>query len=170
MSDAIDDLISKVIEREGGYVNHVNDHGGATNWGITQGTLSDWRGSPATDFHVRTLSQAEARLIYRERYFKGLEGVTDPKVLELLFDYAVNSGPGRAVKALQSVIGAMPDGAFGPKSAAALKAVPDQSKLYWPLVCERLDNYLRIIERDPSQAVFAAGWANRMKPFWKEVA
>lgn len=166
MSDAIDDLISKVIEREGGYVNHALDRGGPTNWGITQATLSDWRGFPATDFHVRTLSQAEARLIYRERYFNGLEGVTDPKVLEFLFDYAVNSGTGRAVKALQSVIGTTPDGAWGPKSAAALKAVPDQSALYWPLVCERLDNFLRIIGRDPSQAVFAAGWANRIKPFW----
>jgi len=37
-------------------------------------------------------------------------------------------------------------------------------------VCERLDNYLRIIGRDPSQAVFAAGWANRIVPFWKEAA
>ena len=170
MTDAIDDLISKVIEREGGYVNHALDRGGPTNWGITQGALSDWRGTPATDFHVRTLSQAEARLIYRQRYFKGLEGVTDPKVLEFLFDYAVNSGTGRALKALQSVIGATPDGAWGPKSAAALKAVPDQAALYWPLVCERLDNFLRIISRDPSQAVFAAGWANRIVPFWKEAA
>lgn len=170
MSDAIDDLISKVIEREGGYVNHPSDRGGPTNWGITQGTLSDWRGAPTTDLHVFNLSQDVARQIYRERYFKGLEGVTDPKVLELLFDYAVNSGTGRAVKALQIVIGAAADGAWGPKSAAALKAIPDQSKLYWPLVCERLDNFLRIIGQDPSQAVFAAGWANRIKPFWAEAA
>lgn len=170
MRDAIDELISKVIDREGGYVNHPSDRGGPTNWGITQGTLSDWRRSSATDFHVRTLSKDEARLIYRDRYFRGLEGVTDPKVLEFLFDYAVNSGTGRAIKALQSVIGATPDGAWGPKSAAALKAVPDQSKLYWPLVCERLDNFLRIIGRDPSQVVFAIGWANRIVPFWKEAA
>jgi len=170
MSDTIEALISKVIEREGGYVNHPQDRGGPTNWGITQATLADWRGQPVTEFQVKALSQDEARHIYRDRYFRGLDGVTDPKVLELLFDYAVNSGTGRAVKALQSVIGATPDGAWGPKSAAALKAVPDQSKLYWPLVCERLDNYLRIIGRDPSQAVFAAGWANRIVPFWKEAA
>lgn len=170
MSNVIEELISKVIEREGGYVNHPNDRGGPTNWGITQETLASWRGQPVTEFQVRTLSQEEARTIYRERYFHWLEGVTDLKVAEFLADYGVNSGVGRATKALQSVIGATSDGAWGPKSAAALKAIPDQSKLYWPLVCERLDNYLRIIHRDPSQAAFAAGWANRIVPFWKEAA
>ena len=170
MSNAIEDLISRVIEREGGYVDHPADRGGPTKYGITQATLAAWRRTPVTPWQVSMMTEDEARVIYRERYFKGLEGITDPKVLEFLFDYAVNSGTGRAIKALQSAIGATPDGAWGPKSAAALKAVPDQSKLYWPLVCERLDNFLRIIGRDPSQAVFAAGWANRIAPFWKEAA
>lgn len=34
--------------------------------------------------------------------------------------------------------------------------------LFWPLICERLDNCLRIIGNDHSQAVFATGWANRI--------
>lgn len=164
---AIDDLISRVIQREGGYVNHPADRGGPTKYGITQATLSDWRGVPVTPFQVEVLAEFEAREIYRTRYFAGLEGVTDPNVLEFLFDYAVNSGSSRAVRALQTVIGTTPDGAFGPKSKAALAAVRDQSKLYWPLVCERFDNFLRIAGRDPSQSVFLAGWANRMLEFWK---
>lgn len=169
MSDAIDNLITHVIEREGGYVNHAADRGGPTNWGITQGTLTAWRGHPVSAADVQALTQDEARKIYRANYFRGLEDVTDPKVLEFLFDYAVNSGTSRAVTALQKVLGVTADGAWGPKSKAALAAV-DQAKLYWPLVCERLDFYLRIIGRDPSQAVFAAGWANRIVPFWKQAA
>jgi lysozyme family protein len=31
----IDDLIDLVIDREGRYVDHPADRGGATNWGIT---------------------------------------------------------------------------------------------------------------------------------------
>jgi lysozyme family protein len=169
MSDAIDNLITNVIEREGGYVNHASDRGGPTNWGITQGTLAASRGRPVSIADVQALTQAEARKIYRANYFAGLDDVTDPKVLEFLFDYAVNSGPRRAVKALQTVIGVTADGAFGPASKAALAKVK-QADLYGPLICERLDFYLRIIANDPSQVVFAAGWANRIKPFWERKA
>lgn len=165
MSIAIDDLIENVLAREGGYVNHPNDRGGPTNWGITQSTLAGHRRMPVSAEDVRALTRDEAKQIYLG-YFRGLESVTDPKVLELLFDYAVNSGTHRAIVALQRVLGVTADGVFGPKSRAALAGV-DQSKLYFPLVCERLDNYLRIIARDPSQAVFAAGWANRIQPFWR---
>lgn len=162
---AVDALIDRVIEREGGYVNDPVDRGGATNYGITQATLAAYRGTAVTPFQVQTLSKNEARAIYKANYFRGFEDITDPKVLEFLFDYAVNSGTVRAVKALQKVLGVMPDGAFGPKSKAALAAV-DQATLYYPLVCERLDFYLRIIGNDPSQAKFALGWANRIQPFW----
>lgn len=155
MNDAIEDLISRVIRREGGYVNHPRDHGGPTNWGITQGALASWRGEPVTEFQVRTLSEDEARIIYRNVYFRGLEAVNDPKVLEFLFDYSVNSGPGRALKALMVVLGAQKLGTV------------DQAALFWPLICERLDNFLRIISNDPSQAVFAAGWANRIAEWWR---
>lgn len=154
---AIDDLITRVIEREGGYVNHPSDRGGPTNFGITQGALAAWRGKPVTDWQVSTLSEAEARTIYRNVYFRGLEEVKDPKVLEFLFDYSVNSGPGRALKALMVVLGAQKLGAV------------DQATLFWPLVCERLDNFLRIIANDPSQVVFAEGWANRITEWWRPV-
>ncbi len=43
----------------------------------------------------------------------------------------------------------------------------DQATLFWPLIAERLDNFLRIIGRDPSQAVFAEGWANRIAEWWR---
>ena len=155
MNNAIEDLITRVIEREGGYVNHPEDRGGPTCWGITMDTLAAWRGHAVSPFQVSVLMQAEAQEIYRANYFRGLEGVTDPKVLEFLFDYSVNSGPGRAVKALLVVLGGKP------------LADVDQATLFWPLVCERLDNYLRIIGNDPSQAVFAIGWANRITEWWR---
>ena len=52
MSDDVDDLISDIIRREGGYVNHPDDRGGPTNYGITQATLSEWRRQPVTEFQV----------------------------------------------------------------------------------------------------------------------
>jgi len=155
MSDAIDNLITDVIRREAGYSNHPADRGGPTKYGITQATLSSWRGYAVTPAEVEALTIPEARQIYRAVFFRGLEGVTDSRVLEFLFDYAVNSGTGRAVKALMVVLGAQKLGAV------------DQATLFWPLICERLDNFLRIIGNDHSQAVFATGWANRITEWWR---
>lgn len=155
MNDAMEDLITRVIQREGGYVNHPDDRGGPTKYGITQATLADWRRTPVTPWQVSLLTEDEARVIYRNVYFRGLEAVKDPKVLEFLFDYSVNAGPGRALKALMVVLGAQKLGTV------------DQATLFWPLICERLDNFLRIIYRDPSQAVFAEGWANRIAEWWR---
>lgn len=155
MNEAMEDLITRVIQREGGYVNHSDDRGGPTKYGITQATLSDWRRTPVTPWQVSLMTEDEARVIYRNVYFRGLDAVKDPKVLEFLFDYSVNSGPGRALKALMVVLGAQKLGTV------------DQATLFWPLICERLDNFLRIIGNDPSQAVFAAGWANRIAEWWR---
>jgi lysozyme family protein len=105
---------------------------------------------------VRALTEAEARDIYRAKYFRGLDGVTDPRLLEFLFDYAVNSGPGRAVKCLMTVLG-----------GRALSDIVDQAALLWPAICERFDNFMRIMGNNTTLVVFSIGWANRMVPFWR---
>jgi lysozyme family protein len=166
MNAAIENLITDVIRREAGYVNHRDDRGGPTKFGITQATLARWRKKPVTANDVENMQESEARDIYRAWYFKGFESVTDPKTLAFLFDYAVNAGNSKAVKAVQNAIGTAVDGVWGPKSQAALEAYGDQSKLYWPCVCYRFDDFMRIMGNDPSQTVFAHGWANRMKEFW----
>jgi lysozyme family protein len=164
--DAVEFLISRVIDREGGFVNDPTDRGGATKYGITIGTLAAYRGHAVTVPDVKDMTELEARKIYRANYFRGIDAVTDPKSLEFLFDYAVNAGTGKATKALQFVIGAVEDGDFGPNSKKKLAEYGDQSKLYWPLVCYRFDHFMRIMANDPSQTKFANGWANRMKEFW----
>lgn len=166
MPSAVENLITDILRREGGFVNDPQDAGGATNFGITIGTLSSYRGHAVSVDDVRNLTEAEARDIYRKNYFKDIDNVTDPKTLAFLFDYAVNAGTGAAVKALQTAIGVAADGAFGPMSKAALAKVTDQSALYWPCVCYRFDHFMRIMGDNPSQTKFAHGWANRMKEFW----
>ena len=62
-------IINEVIERfEGGYSNHPADRGGPTNMGITQATLSEYLGRPASVDEVRSLSRAQAVAIYRSRW------------------------------------------------------------------------------------------------------
>lgn len=170
LSDKTEVLISRLIEREGGYVNHASDRGGPTNWGITQATLAAWRCQPVTEFQVRSLSRDEARIIYRDIYFDrpGFGGIADPELQELVFDFAVNSGPSAAARALQTALRDMGlykaaiDGSFGPISQAALKACTNIPELYYRTKCERYELFLRFIGHDPAQSVFASGWANRL--------
>jgi lysozyme family protein len=63
-----DAIISEVLAREGGYVDHPADRGGPTNFGITLATLADFVGHPVTASDVRLLDETTARTIYRSRY------------------------------------------------------------------------------------------------------
>lgn len=165
--DAIDDLITRVIEREGGYVNHPSDNGGPTKYGVTQGALASWRGFHVEAYDVQQLQESEARAIYRANYFDkpGFGTITYPPLLEFLFDYGVNSGPTAAVQALQRALSVTPDGAFGPLSKAALGRCTNLPALFYRVKAERYELLLRFIGSDPSQAVFATGWANRLDQF-----
>ncbi len=163
------DLIADIVRREGGFVNDPNDAGGATKYGITIGTLASWRGAPVTVEDVRNLTVEEASAIYEKRYIKepGLDTITDPALRALLVDFGVLSGPRRAVQGLQKALGfsdADCDGAFGPKSKAALAADSNPVALFYKVKCERLEQFIRILA-NPSQSGFANGWANRLDEF-----
>jgi len=166
--NAIDTILDDILRREGGYVNHPADWGGPTKYGITAQTLGAWRklGRPATAVEVQTLTETEARAIYRQNYITGpgFEVITHPALLRLLVDAGVHSGPKRAVQWLQAALGVTADGVIGPKTRAAL-ATADQGVLYGKVLGQRLRHLGRLITHDPRQSVFAAGWMNRMAEF-----
>ena len=113
---------SYVLASEGGYVNHPRDPGKATNMGITIATLRAWRGTKVTNEDVRNLTQAEALAIYKAQYWDTVRADLLPLGLDYLtFDYAVNSGPARAIKDLQRTVGADDDGVIGQKTLSKIK-------------------------------------------------
>src|SRR5690554_3967496 len=112
-----------ILASEGGYVDHPSDPGGATNLGITHRTLAAWRGKPVTKQDVRNLTRAEALEIYKAQYWRTSGADRMPAGLDYaVFDYAVNSGPARAVKDLQRVLGVGVDGVVGAQTLAAIAA------------------------------------------------
>jgi lysozyme family protein len=93
------EALRRVLKHEGGYVDHPRDPGGATNRGITIGTLSDWLGRRATKAEVRNISDATVAAIYRKNYWDAVGGDSLPSGVDYaVFDYAVNSGVSRAMK------------------------------------------------------------------------
>lgn len=155
-------IVDCILAREGGYVDHPEDRGGPTKWGITIATLRDARDNDAlTSRDVAALTEEEAREIYLSEYAMPFAWVTSQRIAELAIDAAVQHGFGNAVKLLQRAVGETPDGLAGPRTRHAV-AMADPDQLWRSLFGERLRFYAALVQRAPAQRVFAAGWINRM--------
>jgi lysozyme family protein len=147
-----------VLRHEGGFVHHPDDPGGATQFGITRETLSRVRGRPATIEDVQALTRAEAVAVYRGLYWDAVCAEDLPPGLDLaVFDFAVNSGPVRAVRMLQAVLGVAADGIVGP---VTLKAAwqSDLAETIRRLTRARLG----FLGRLAAWPVFGRGWRRRV--------
>ena len=153
----VDDLIDDIIRREKGYVNNPNDKGGPTNWGITQATLSRWRGKSVTAADVEALGKDEARKIYRHEYYeKGGIGKLPEALQAQAFDINVNGGMKPALDRLTLYFGASLEEIvdfLGPKTANIM------------LAASRVEYYRQITNNRPANKTFLLGWLNRASEF-----
>lgn len=128
----ITEMTRGILAREGGFVNDPDDPGGATNRGITIGTMRrlgvDLDGDGDTDIaDLRLLTEEQAVDIYLQHYFYGTRIDQLPACLQdSVFDMYVNAG-GNAVKLLQRLLCQMGhvlavDGVIGPMTAQAAQA------------------------------------------------
>lgn len=154
-----DRCLKEVFIHEGEYANHPADRGGPTKFGITQKTLSDWRGTQATEADVRQLTRDEARLIYFSRYWNPVRGDELPPGVDLvLFDAAVHMGVGRAVRMAQRIVGASVDGVVGRQTLAAIRGFPVEELIR--RFCEDRLAFLRTL---PNWETFKIGWQRRVQ-------
>ncbi len=149
--------LAHVMREEGGLSDDPHDPGGLTKHGITLPVLTSARGRDVGRADLQALTRAEAAEIYRERYWNVIGADTLPAGLDLfLFDFAVNSGPGRAVRTLQKMLGVTIDGLCGPLTQAALQN-HETRPLIEQLHRARLD-FLRSLS---VWRFFGKGWSGR---------
>jgi hypothetical protein len=157
-TDNFDRCVSVTLAQEGGFSADPNDPGGATNLGITRATLEAWRGKPVTPEDVRNLTKAEAVEIYRSNYWNPARCADLPDGVDLMvFDFAVNSGPRTAVKALQRSVGVTEDGSVGPNTLRAAKAAPAPDVIH--AIGQRRLEFLRGLN---TWADYGDGWTKRV--------
>ena len=169
MSSFFDRALEYVLKNEGGFVNDPNDPGGATNYGITQGTYASWRGEPVNALDVETMSLEEAGTIYRERYWTplGCDKLRQYPIACAMFDAGVLFGiHASATSAQQASMFMLPeglvvDGKIGVKSIAALDLVQPQVFLpgFRHMLRQRVN---RIIELRPTSERYRDGWNARI--------
>lgn len=170
------DFVEDVINIEGGYVDNPNDSGGPTNYGITESTAREF----GYTGHMRNMSEAEAKQIYKQLYWDELyldqiSQYSEGLAFEL-FDTGVNCGTGTAAVFLQRVLNIlndqeryyndiMTDGIIGQKTLEAFynfKAVRGQEGL--KVLTKLIDSlqgarYVILAEQREKDEDFIYGWA-----------
>lgn len=153
--ETLDDALKLTFGDEGGYSNAKTDSGNflngvlvGTKYGITGRTLAAHRGvANVTAQDVRTMTLSEAADIYRAGYWAQSGGDLLPAGLDYaVFDAGVLSGPARAVKILQKLVGEDEDGNAGPQTLKAVNAyqggIPELIRDY----CDARMSFLRSIK------------------------
>lgn len=158
MSDAFANALAHVLIHEGGYVDHPDDPGGATNFGITLATLQSWRGRSVTKADVRALTKGEAGEIYKARYWDSCRCDELPgPVAFIVFDAAVNHGVGRVARILQEALDVTADGRIGPVTIAAANTADPRA-----LVCEIAARRMVLYASLAHFRTFGLGWSRRL--------
>lgn len=158
-STLFESAITKLLKDEGGYVDHKNDKGGETAFGISK------RSYPNVD--IKNLTIEKAKDIYYTDFWKTgpYDLLTNAPLAEKTFNTAVNAGNSRAFKLLQQAANAcgatlVVDGAVGPKTIAAINSL-DGTQVLEAYRKVQADFYKGLVLKDPSQAVFIKGWLAR---------
>jgi lysozyme family protein len=158
MKENFDAALKAILKHEGGFVNHPKDPGGMTNLGVTKKVWEEWVGKTVDEKAMRALTPEVVGPMYKKKYWDAVKADDLPDGLDyLMFDFAINAGPGRAIKIMQKAIGTTPDGAIGPKTMQSLKTA-DQGELVAKFSEEKEAFYRSL----PTFGTFGKGWLRRV--------
>ena len=128
-----------------------------TNLGVTKKTWNHFYGDDISEERMRNITVDDVKPLYRtNRWDRCRCGDLPSGVDWAVFDWAVNSGPGRATKALQRAVGAFEDGVVGPQTLMAVTA--SQSHEIINRIAVHRDSYYRDLKHFDT---FGRGWIRR---------
>ncbi|MDH2898319.1 glycoside hydrolase family 108 protein [Rahnella variigena] len=168
-------VINSVLKNEGGYVDHPNDTGGPTHWGITEKTARSYGYTgKMVDF-----TKEDAYLILEKNYwyqpgFDKVYAIAPVLALELC-DTGTNMGPVVGIKWLQRWLNVFNqeeahyaditvDGKIGPGTLKALshflekRGTEGAGVLVISLNCSQGQRYLELAEGRTANESFVYGW------------
>lgn len=151
--------LNAVLKHEGGYVNDPKDPGGPTNKGVTLATFRAYVKPTGSIDDLKKITDAQVGVVYRRHYWSKVMASDLPGGVDYaVFDFAVNSGPARAVKFLQRALGAVQDGKVGPATLKDAREA-DRNGLI-DTICDMRLKWLRTL---PTWGRFGKGWTARVE-------
>jgi lysozyme family protein len=160
MQSNFDKCLALMLAHEGGYVHHEKDPGGRTNLGVTQRVWEEWVGHDVDEKQMRALTPELVSPLYKRKYWDAVRADDLVSGVDYaVFDVAVNSGAGRAIKFLQSCVGVDADGGFGPRTLAAVKVAEQDPERLIELYCAKRLEFLQSLK---TFETFGKGWSRRV--------
>lgn len=159
MTPNFEKIFDRLMAHEGGYVNHPEDNGGATNMGVTQKVFNEYlAASGQKPYSVKMITRQQARAIFNVRFWIKVKGDRLQHGWDYaIVDFAFNSGPSRAVRLAQLVLGLEVDGVVGPLTIAAIHHAPKEK------LAEYMDRRLAYLKTLDDWPHFGKGWTQRVK-------
>lgn len=158
-----DKCLTELLKHEGGFVNHPRDPGGMTNLGVTKATYEAWVKHPISEKVMRGLTPSLVHSLYKVKYWQVVNADKLPLGVDLcVFDFAVNAGPRRAAKYLQTTVGATPDGVVGAGTLARVSAFTAANGVSG-LVDAYQDSRETYYRKLRTFGTFGRGWLRRVK-------
>tara|TARA_R110002153_G_C13207937_1_gene487583 strand:+ start:145 stop:663 length:519 start_codon:yes stop_codon:yes gene_type:complete len=159
MKDNFDKCLQLVLKHEGGYVNHPNDPGGMTNYGVTKKVYEKYLGKEVTETDMKDMSLEHVGEIYKKKYWDKVRGDDLPCGLDwAVFDFAVNAGVSRAAKVLQGFIATSVDGVIGSGTLKAIDNYPTSLKGVIEVYTAQRSSFYRSLK---NYDTFGKGWDRR---------
>lgn len=160
MNSNFEQSLTNLLIHEGNFINHPDDPGGMTNLGVTKQVWEEWVGHPVSEKEMRSLTPLMVSQLYKRKYWDACHADDLVSGLDYaVFDCAVNSGVGRAIKLLQSCVGATPDGGYGSITSALVKKASSDPDRLVGVYCSRRLEFLTSLKAFP---VFGKGWSRRV--------
>lgn len=176
----IQEIIDEIINKEGGFVDHPDDRGGPTNFGITFATYKRYK-TDATIEDLKNLPRKDAYAIYENQYYKRTNINQLFSISELIssevLDTAINMGPQVAISFLQTSLNAFNnkqqfysditvDGIIGKATLNALTAYKQRRGTLGEIVllkalnCLQGARYIELSQTREANESFIFGWLN----------
>jgi lysozyme family protein len=160
LNDKFLNAIEITLKHEGGYVNHPNDPGGETKFGITKRSY--------TFLDIRKLTKDEAINIYFKDYWAKFNYhlIDNDTIRNKVFDMGVLMGPRRSILLLQrALLKQFPtleqDSMLGNITSRCVNELPFE-EFYPHLLNTYWSHFEKLIKRRPESKVFENGWKRRV--------
>lgn len=178
----VNQIINGIIVKEGGYIDHADDAGGPTNFGITLKLYKTYDPAATVDT-LKQMLKEEAYAIYENEFYikTGIELIysINQRITEEVLDTATNLGPSTGIRFLQRALNAFnikgqlysdipaTGAGIGPLTVAALTAfLAYRGQLGETVMLKALNSlqavrYIELAEKNQANESFVFGWINQ---------